>query len=116
MSKTEKSTLWVVYRMTIDKKGSVTNAVCRQSEWERMELARPGYHTLIQAGITNEGEAERLARNTPVDGNTSQSAEKTFGSGDGLMRSPPVDLAEPSQCRVGSLRQGEIAKLEEDVP
>jgi len=95
MRKTEQSTLWVVYRMTIDNKGSGMNAVCQQSEWEAIELARPGYHTLIQAGITNEGEAERLARNTPVDGNTSQSAEKTFGSGDGLMRALQIDLANP---------------------
>lgn len=76
MRKTEKSTLWVVYRMTIDKKGGVTNAVCRQNEWEEMELARPGYHTLIQAGIANEGEAERLARSTSVDGHTSQLGER----------------------------------------
>jgi hypothetical protein len=27
-----------------------------------MERAKPGVNTLIQAGITNEGEAERLAR------------------------------------------------------
>jgi hypothetical protein len=29
-----------------------------------MERAKPGHHKLIQAGITNEGEAERLARGT----------------------------------------------------
>ena len=39
-------------------------AVCEQSEWEEMEKARPGYHTLVRSGITNEGEAERLARGT----------------------------------------------------
>jgi hypothetical protein len=43
------------------------NAVCEQSEWDEMERARPGYHTLIRAGITNEGEAERLARGTSGD-------------------------------------------------
>jgi hypothetical protein len=32
-----------------------------------MELAKPGQHQLIHAGITNEGEAERLARGTSGD-------------------------------------------------
>ncbi len=75
MNQTESPLLWVVYRMPIHNKPNGVNAVCQQSEWDAMELARPGYHTLIQAGITSEGEAERLARSTPVDGNTNQSAE-----------------------------------------
>lgn len=29
-----------------------------------MELAKPGYYTLIRDGIKNEGEAEQLARGT----------------------------------------------------
>ena len=60
-----KESLWVVYLMTIHGKMSGMNAVCNQSEWEAMELARPGYHKLVQAGIINEGDAERLAR-TPL--------------------------------------------------
>ena len=32
-----------------------------------MERAQPGHHKLIQAGILNEGEAERLARGTAGD-------------------------------------------------
>ena len=75
MKQNEKSLLWVVYRMTTRGKPSGVNAVCQQSEWEAMELARPGYHTLVQAGITNEGEAERLARSGSVDGNTSKPTE-----------------------------------------
>ncbi len=59
---------WVVFRMTIHGKNSEMSAVCEQAEWDAMELAEPGHYTLVQAGITNEGEAERLARN----GNTSQ--------------------------------------------
>ena len=55
---------WVVYQMTIHGKESGMNAVCEQSEWDEMERAQPGHHKLIQAGITNEGEAERLARGT----------------------------------------------------
>ena len=41
--------------------------MCEQREWEAMDLAKPGYYTLIQSGISNEGEAERLARGTSGD-------------------------------------------------
>ena len=59
---TQKTVSWVVYKMTIHKQPEGMNAVCEQSEWDAMERARPGYHTLVRSGITNEGEAERLAR------------------------------------------------------
>lgn len=72
MKMTEQSISWVVYRMTIHGKPTQMNAVCEQKEWEAMELAQPGRHTLVQAGISNEGEAERLARSRPVDGNTTK--------------------------------------------
>ena len=72
MREIEKVVSWVVYRMTIHGKPTGMNAVCEQREWEAMELAAPGYHTLIRAGITNEGEAERLARSSPLDGDTSK--------------------------------------------
>jgi hypothetical protein len=62
---------WVVYLMTLHNKPNGMKAVCEQSEWEAMELARPGYHTLIHAGIPSEGEAERLARGEPPTGTTS---------------------------------------------
>ena len=61
MRKTEVVS-WVVYRMTVNGKQVGLNAVCEQGEWDALELSRPGYHTLVRAGITNEGEAERLAR------------------------------------------------------
>ena len=64
MREIEKVVSWVVYRRTIHGKPTGMNAVCEQSEWEAMELAAPGYHTLIRAGITNEGEAEQLARSS----------------------------------------------------
>ncbi len=67
MSKPEKVMSWVVYRMTLSNKTAVS-AVCEQDEWDSIERERPGYHTLVQAGITNEGEAERLARGTAGDG------------------------------------------------
>jgi hypothetical protein len=67
MRKSKESLLWVAYRMTIHGKVSGMNAVCEQTEWDAMELIQPGHHALIQAGITNESEAERLARRSPVD-------------------------------------------------
>jgi hypothetical protein len=72
MSKAGKLTLWVVYRMTIHGKNTGMNAVCEQGEWEVMERANPGYHTLVRAGIPNEAEAERLARSCPPEGNTGE--------------------------------------------
>jgi hypothetical protein len=64
MQKIEKTISWVVYRMIMRVKGETTGmgAVCDQDEWEAMERAQPGRHTLIWSGISNEGEAERLAR------------------------------------------------------
>jgi hypothetical protein len=75
MNKTEQSMSWVVYRMTLRNKTTGMGAVCEQAEWEAMELAKPGFHTLVRAGITNEGEAERLARSVPVDGNSDKPAD-----------------------------------------
>jgi hypothetical protein len=66
MRMTEQTITWVVYLMTIRGKTSGMNAVCEQGEWQAMERARPGYHTLVQSGIINEGEAERLARDPPL--------------------------------------------------
>ncbi len=57
----EKAATWVVYLMTVGKHGGM-RAVCEQTEWNAMELARPGYHQLIQGGFTSEVEAELLAR------------------------------------------------------
>ena len=62
-----KKSLWVVYRMNVRGSPDGINAVCEQAEWDAMELAKPGQHTLIQARIGSEGEAERLARGTSGD-------------------------------------------------
>jgi hypothetical protein len=67
MRKIEKIESWVVYKMTVRNQPEGMNAICEQSEWDEMELARPGYHTLIQSGMTNESEAEKLARGTAGD-------------------------------------------------
>jgi hypothetical protein len=58
---------WVVYRMTIYKQTEGKMAVCEQSEWDAMEESRPGYHTLVRAGIATETEAELIARGTSGD-------------------------------------------------
>ena len=58
---------WVVYLMTIPNKPVGQKAVCSQAEWEALQATRPGYHRLIQAGITSEREAELLARGTSGD-------------------------------------------------
>jgi len=63
----DKTESWVVYQMTVRGPLPGARAVCRQSEWDAMELAKPGYHTLIQAGIGTETEAEKLARGTSGD-------------------------------------------------
>jgi hypothetical protein len=53
---------WVVYQ-TVGKNGG-GRAMCPTAEWTTLEAAG---HLLIQAGLTNEGEAERLARGTSGD-------------------------------------------------
>jgi hypothetical protein len=57
-----RATTWVVYQMPVKGVPEGVRGICEQWEWDAMELAKPGVNTLIQAGITNEGEAERLAR------------------------------------------------------
>ncbi len=54
--------LWVVYRMSPLKSPLSGLVVCEQREWEMLEQINPGYHTLIQAGLSSEMEAEKLAR------------------------------------------------------
>jgi hypothetical protein len=64
MRKPEENVTWVVYQIGTQEKTAGLNAVCEQCEWGEMERARPGYHTLVRGGITNECEAELLARGT----------------------------------------------------
>ena len=78
MRRTNQGELWVVYRrtMTIQKRRIETNAVCEQSEWDALELAEPGVHTLIRGGIASEEEAERLARGTSGDDYRNRTTKK----------------------------------------
>jgi hypothetical protein len=53
--------------VTVRRGQGGARGVCEQSEWDAMELARPGYRTLVMGGIASEPEAERLARGTAGD-------------------------------------------------
>jgi hypothetical protein len=55
---------WVVYRSRLAGDQG-PNAVCEQAEWDAMEMAEPGVHTLLRSGVASEAEAEKLAREMP---------------------------------------------------
>jgi hypothetical protein len=65
---------WAVYQTPMRGSRAAMRAVCRQDEWEALDLASPGVNTLIAGHLTNEGEAERLARG--MSGHTPTKAEK----------------------------------------
>jgi hypothetical protein len=58
---------WVVFQTPVQGGPGTVRGICRQAEWDVMTHARPGFYTLVKAGITSEGEAERLARGTSGD-------------------------------------------------
>jgi hypothetical protein len=53
---------WVVYQTTVPGRPGAVTVVCSQREWDALERARPGHHTLVREGIASEAEAERVAR------------------------------------------------------
>jgi hypothetical protein len=55
---------WAVYLMPMKAGQDPVRAICTQAEWASMNRDRPGHFTLIQDNLTNEGQAERLARGT----------------------------------------------------
>lgn len=59
-----RASAWVVYSFSMNGSPDVMRAVCEEAEWEAIDRSKPGFYTLVQAGIANEGEAERLARGT----------------------------------------------------
>lgn len=63
----QERTSWVVYTMPIKGNPEGMRAVCERKEWDAMERDRPGYYTVIRTDITNEGEAEKLARGKSGD-------------------------------------------------
>jgi hypothetical protein len=66
MRSTKQPLSWVVYQIAPGKIPQGMKAVCEQQEWDAMQLSQTCRHTLIRAGITNEGEAEQLARSVPA--------------------------------------------------
>ncbi|MBP3955862.1 hypothetical protein J8F10_11255 [Gemmata sp. G18] len=78
---TEVCKSWVVYRMTLHGNTFAGNVVCEQREWDALDAARPGFHTLLHTGLKTEQEAEKLARGTagevPPRGSKKKVAPKT---------------------------------------
>jgi hypothetical protein len=56
---------WVVYSMPQRHKIPL-KVVCEQTEWDAIELGRPGINTLIQKGFATEAAAEQAARGEPA--------------------------------------------------
>jgi hypothetical protein len=74
MRQSNNATSWVVYEIPATARMSTMKVVCEQGEWDRLTLDKPEF-TLVRSGITNEGEAEQLAR----DGTAGlQNAPKRF--------------------------------------
>ena len=68
MNVPEENITWVVYETPVFGKSLGGRSVCEQNDWDAMETARPGFHTLIQAGITSERDAEHLVRGSQNTG------------------------------------------------
>jgi len=67
--KSGKPITWVVYKRSLihQKQQTESFAVCEQSEWDELEAAGPGVHTLVQGGFEIESDAEKHARGTSGD-------------------------------------------------
>jgi hypothetical protein len=78
MRKTHQAEFWVVYQRswTVQRKQIMSNAVCEQGEWDALETAEPGVHTLVRGRIRSEREAEQLARGTSGDTFSSRAARR----------------------------------------
>jgi len=96
-----RNLLWVVYRMSLRGNPDGMNAVCEQSEWDALELAKPGHYQLIQKDIASEGAAERLARGTSGDPVKRQSREKVVPLSDKPMPVAPSNGEHSVSCQNG---------------
>jgi hypothetical protein len=80
----QESGPWVVYVKAVVGSTEGKRYICEQSEWDALYRAKPGEFTLVREGITNEGEAERLARGTlgdrPKDAKKNVAIPFPFGS------------------------------------
>ena len=61
MRQSKQATTWVVYETPASARMSTMKVVCEQGEWDQLTQDKPEF-TLVRSGITNEGEAEKLAR------------------------------------------------------
>ncbi len=95
---------WAVYLRTLPKKKSMT-AVCEQSEWNAMELERPGYHQLIQGDIASETEAEKLARGNQNAGIPNQTPSPSGGPFAGQPLQPSGSTPERRNCATRTMRR-----------
>lgn len=86
---TEVCNAWVVYRMTLHGNAVAGNVVCEQREWDALEAARPGFHTLLHTGLKTEQEAEKLARGTSGDTPPRGSKKKAKAA------APPMPMPAP---------------------
>ena len=69
MRRTNQAVLWAVYQRAwkFHRTEVLVNAVCEQGEWDALQNAQPGVHTLVRGRIGSEEEAEKLARGTSGD-------------------------------------------------
>jgi hypothetical protein len=63
----DRTTRWVVYAAPVYQQTGGMHGVCKQEVWDAMNRAQPGFYTLVQEGITSEGEAEQLVRGPSGD-------------------------------------------------
>ena len=76
MRRTPAASSWVVYRKTARGNSLGGSVVCGQEEWDAIEQAEPGTHTLVLSGIASEKEAERLARGSSGDAYKSRTVRR----------------------------------------
>ena len=66
---------WAVYE-TVTGPTAGRRTICSASEWTSMHKSEPGNHKLIREGITDESEAEKLARGTSGDAKSRHTIER----------------------------------------
>lgn len=66
MREHEKVEKWVVYERLVGPNAGM-KSVCTATEWETIQQSTPNQNQLVRDGITDETEAEKLARGTSGD-------------------------------------------------
>ena len=57
---------WVIYESLVHVRGRRLVLVCSRTEWEDLLPAIRANYAILHEGISNEGDAERLARDLGV--------------------------------------------------